>query len=545
VVLLKPKHNTPIFTHQTRVSGDSETLAVLDNYASLYGKTERSLFAALQKAGVDLNDLKRQFLPKFGITSRQFNALRIGLQGKIDSIKARRPDLIINLQTKIKSAEKLAAKLSLYMHQAQKLHQKKRRLENLKTKLVEMQKDEASGIVHLCFGSKKLFNAQFNLEENSYKTHDDWLSDWQAARNSQFFVLGSCDETAGNQSCQASVQQDGSLTLHLRVPNALAGESKAKHLALTGIRFAHGHDNIIKALQRSHKTQTTNKAGKQIAKLTGSALSYRFLKDDAGWRVFVSCQSPDVKLVSNRLRGAIGIDVNADHLAISETDRFGNLIESRRIDIHTVGKSTNQAKAIIEAAAGSVAKQAHSSGKPVAVERLDFAKKKAELERGNPHYARMLSSFACDKVISSIKSACFKQGIEVIEANPAYTSVIGAVNFAKQKGISTHMGAALAVARRSSGLSERVLARDGVTPTRNGGHVTFCLPVRNRQKHVWSQWAKVRVSLKAALAAHYRSGASKEAPAPLPKAMQALGAFRSFTVEFREANRQQHRLAGV
>jgi hypothetical protein len=157
----------------------------------------------------------------------------------------------------------------------------------------------------------------------------------------------------------------------------------------------------------------------------------------------------------------------------------------------------------------------------------------------------MLSSFACNKIISSLKSACFKVGVELIEVNPAYTSVIGAINYAQSKGISTHMGAALAVARRSLGLSERVLARAGVTPTRTGGHVTFCLPVRNRQKHVWSQWAKARTSLKAALAAHYRSGALKKVPAPLTPEERALGAFRSFMVKPHGANRQQNCSAGV
>jgi IS605 OrfB family transposase len=311
----------------------------------------------------------------------------------------------------------------------------------------------------------------------------------------------------------------------------LAGPSQPKIITLTGIRFAYGHDKIVQALKSSHKIQTINKAGQKIIKLTGTALSYRFLKDAKGWRVFVSCRAPLVASVSSRLLGAIGIDINTDHLAVSETDRFGNLINSRRIDLHLAGKSTDQVKAMIEGAAVDVAAQACKTGKPVAVEHLDFSRKKAELEAMRAGYSRMLSSFACNKTISSIKSACFKAGVEVIDVNPAYTSVIGSVSFAQQKGISTHMGAALAVAQRSLGLSERVLARDGATPTRNGGHVTFCLPVRNRQKHVWSQWAKVRISLKAALAAHYRSGASKENPAPLPKAMQALGAYRSSMVE--------------
>jgi hypothetical protein len=84
--MLQTKQNTsPIFTYQTRLALDAEQAAALDAYAALYGRVERSLFAAFQ-AGGKLNDLKRQFLPKFGITARQFNAIRVGLEGKIDSI---------------------------------------------------------------------------------------------------------------------------------------------------------------------------------------------------------------------------------------------------------------------------------------------------------------------------------------------------------------------------------------------------------------------------------------------------------------------------
>ena len=42
----------------------------------------------------------------------QFNAIRIGLEGKIDSIKQRRPDLIVEAQAKIKKAAKVIAKLT-------------------------------------------------------------------------------------------------------------------------------------------------------------------------------------------------------------------------------------------------------------------------------------------------------------------------------------------------------------------------------------------------------------------------------------------------
>src|SRR5439155_24821640 len=95
-----------VFTEQTHPALADGQAAVLDAYAELSGCSSRILFAALQ-AGRKLNDLKRDFLLRFGITARQFNAVRIGLDGKIDSIKQRRPVLFVEIETKIKKADKV------------------------------------------------------------------------------------------------------------------------------------------------------------------------------------------------------------------------------------------------------------------------------------------------------------------------------------------------------------------------------------------------------------------------------------------------------
>jgi IS605 OrfB family transposase len=537
----------PIFTYQTRLDLDAEQAVALDAYAALYPKAERSLFAAIG-AGKSVNDVKREFLQKFGITAHQFNAVRVGLEGKIDSIKARRPELIAQLQGRIKKAQKVVAALSLRPAQAAKLHQKKRRLHILQTKLGAMQADHKAGKVRLCLGSKKLFNAQFDLQANGYADHAAWKADWHNSRCDQFFVLGSQDETAGNQSCQAELQQDGlqdgSLMLDLRMPNACESEH-GKCLVLSGVKFAYGHDKIIAALASSQRVASTTKAGKPIVKRIGSALSYRFVRDVKGWRVFVSCEAQPIEQSTNTKLGAIGVDIDADHLAVSETDRFGNLVQSLCIDLHTYGKTTDQAKALIGDAGVRIADLAKASGKPIVIEKLDFSKKKAELEATHQPLASMLSSFACNKVISSIKAAAFRRGVEVMEVNPAYTSVIGAVNHAQRNGISVHMGAALAIARRGLGLSEKPPKRGAIVPARNGGHVTFCAPARMRMKHVWSHWGKIRTTLKAAHVAHGRSGVPKGLPAPLSPEMRTLGAIRPFTAKSRDANRQQHCLAGV
>jgi IS605 OrfB family transposase len=220
-------------------------------------------------------------------------------------------------------------------------------------------------------------------------------------------------------------------------------------------------------------------------------------------------------------------------------------VGTRRIDLHTYGKSSDLAKALIGDAAVSIVEQARQAGKPLVIEKLNFQKKKAELETLNRKQARMLSSFSCNTVASHIKAAAFKAGVEVIDVNPAYTSVIGAVNHAQRNGISVHQGAALAIARRGLGLCERATVPVGLVPTANGGHVTFELPVRNRLKHVWTFWSKVRTNLKAAHVAHYRCADHQKQPPPLTPATRALGAIWSSTARSRGANRQQNCSADV
>ncbi|HYA31787.1 MAG TPA: hypothetical protein VED67_03435 [Thermodesulfovibrionales bacterium] len=179
-------------TDQTRPKLTEGQSGFLDAYASLYSRVERTLFARIQ-AGEDLKTLKRDFQKRFGITARQFNAAHAELGGKISSIKGRQPDRIDDLKGRIKRARQVLKRIT----EPEVLHHKKRRLAILEQKLTQLQQDKNKGIISICFGSKKLFRAQFHLKENGYDSHEQWLSNWQAARNSQYFVLGSKDEAAG------------------------------------------------------------------------------------------------------------------------------------------------------------------------------------------------------------------------------------------------------------------------------------------------------------------------------------------------------------
>ena len=216
-------------------------------------------------------------------------------------------------------------------------------------------------------------------------------------------------------------------------------------------------------------------------------------------------------------------------------------MNTRRIDAVTYGKTTNQASAIYGDVAVEIAKWALAAEKPVVIEILDFAKKKSQLETVDRKRSRMLSALGYAKAASMLRSACFRLGVQVIEVNPAYTSVIGAINFAQRLGISVHQGAAFAIARRGLSLTEKPVRRIGLVPTRSGVHVAFDLPVRNRSKHVWTFWSGTKRKLTTALAEHYRCAGKKPKP-PSPLSSQVLSSNRFSRARFPSVS-QQHRAA--
>jgi IS605 OrfB family transposase len=263
--------------------------------------------------------------------------------------------------------------------------------------------------------------------------------------------------------------------------------------------------------------------GEKAARATrlGQAVSYRFKRDTKGWRVFVSTETMNVPEVTDRRRGAVGVDLNADHLAVAETDASGNYLHAFRVPLVTYGKSRHQAEALIGDAVARVVDYARRAGKPIVIEALDFRKKKAALEGESRKYSRMLSSFSYGKIQACFLSRGYRQGVRIRQVNPAYSSVIGRVKFMERYGLSVHQAAALVLARRLLGCSERI-PRRWVAPTGDGGHVAFRVPVRKRVKHVWSYWGEVSGQLRPALAAHHRLGRCRDGPNPTRAFLRAL-----------------------
>lgn len=485
--MLQTSSDYQTFTYQTRPILNGEELPILTAYASLMSLIERKLFALLV-SGHSATQLKSEFLRRFDITARQFNAIRVQLEGKIASVKEVRENRIETLKGQIKSIESSLKKMRQKQDKAFVIHQKTRRVAILKTRLARLEQDKAEGRIRLCFGSRKKFHAQHDLAANGYASHQEWKDDWTKTRSSSFFLIGSKDETSGNQSCVASLAEDESITLRLRLPNALS--QYGKYLVLPNIVFPYGHDVITSALRKNLQGENP------------VAISYRFILDEKGYRVFVSLPVQKPQRVSQQNVGVIGLDINADHLALVETDRFLNPIRKETVPLCTYGASKNQTKARIGDAVKKVIQLCQQAKKPLVIEKLSFGKKKCTLRESGARYARMLSSFVYSSITAHVKSRAFRCGICVHEVNPAYTSLIGRVKFMKRYGLSVHHSAALCIARRCLGGSERLPRHETKVYDGKGGHVTLSVPVRNRNEHVWTSWRAVRKELLAAHVAH-------------------------------------------
>ena len=477
--------------------------AALSAYAALYGKVQHKLFAVVA-AGRSAVSKKSEYIDKHGIPARMFNAVRVSLEGKVSAVRESQLLQLDSLRRRVSRQGKQVDKAEKEC-QWRQVHGKRRRLANLKFRLAGLEADIAAGRVRLCFGSKKLWRKQHHLEQNGYASHEEWQQDWRDVRSNEFFVLGSRDETAGCQLCVAAINDDGTLTLRLRMPDGLA-ESHGKYLVVPNVRFASGHDVVLAALgSNTEYAVYRRKHGEQEARATrfGQAISYRFKRDAKGWRVFATTELPEVEITTDRRRGAIGVDLNADHLAVAETDASGNYVKAWRVPLVTYGKSNHQAEALIGDAVSGVVGYARGVGKPLVIERLDFRQKKAVLEGESRKYARMLSSFSYGKVKAYFLSRGYREGVEIVAVNPAYSSVVGRVKFMERYGLTVHQAAALVLARRYLGCSERI-PRRWVCPIGNGVQVAFTVPVRRRVKHVWTYWGAIAGQLRLALAAQHR-----------------------------------------
>ena len=170
----------------------------------------------------------------------------------------------------------------------------------------------------------------------------------------------------------------------------------------------------------------------------------------------VSFELPTPEVKYTKENGVIAIDTNASpiHLAIAEVSKTGELLSYQTINLHyLLGLSQNSKDHQEWILAHKIVDLAIRKGKAIAIENLKKLKKGMRGD-GRSKLRKILHQWNAKKFMQKLKRVAMIKGMEVIEVNPAYTSVIGMLKYAPQLNIDKDIAGAYVIGRRALGFIE-------------------------------------------------------------------------------------------
>ncbi len=170
------------------------------------------------------------------------------------------------------------------------------------------------------------------------------------------------------------------------------------------------------------------------------------------FKIKISYEIFPPKIISFISNGVIGIDINSDGIAVSNINYDGNLlkhfyIKKQRLLYASKNKKEND----INILAKEIVQYAINVKKPIVLENLFFKYQKSKNKKLN----RVKNNFCYRKIINAIKNRSNKFGIEIIEVNPAFTSILGQLKYKDMYSLNRHSAASLVIARRGLGIKEK------------------------------------------------------------------------------------------
>ena len=500
------KPNALTLTYQERLELTPEEINFLTELMATYQLHKRCLWQGLygrppELRPIDLNAYKREFCERHAISSTAYNSLKnevdglfkaqcellgtrqVELKAKVHSVRAwidRQKEVvarslanILKLESEHQTKERLKIEATRFKisHKSRKLAETQRKLEAVEVALALGKSWQPA----VAFGSKKLLRSQHELEGNGYKDHAAWKEDFDFSRSSSVFFLGDQGEKSRNREVkgiETLLQNPNSDLVNLRlvIPEHLrAAHDHKATFVLSPVKLSpRTLAAVMEALQAQYH-KVVRKNGLTIVKDMQLPVSYRLLRRKRvktlkdGTKVTtvvfylqIILQKLAESYVSTPEAGAIGVDQNLDHIAVGVVDRFGNPSASFTIPFRPYENSALQNKALIGAITADIVDLAEALQVPVIAEKLNFKRKMATLKESyGPAVNHRFSAFSYNAVDTALRSRCFKQKIQFIPVEPAYSSMIGAMNYLSMKDcISSHEAACFTLARRCLNYSD-------------------------------------------------------------------------------------------
>jgi hypothetical protein len=332
---------------------------------------------------------------------------------------------------------------------------KQRRLQHLQAELAEVEARLAVGRVSVCRGGRRLAKQRHTLGQAKL-TEAQWHTRWRAER---LFLTadGDGEYPLGNGTIVVHPDQQW---LELRLPTPLA------HLA----NRPHGRYRLSCPVAFTHRPQ------EWAVQATTGPVRYDITFDPAKdrWYLHASWRLPKLTppdLEELRRHPALGVDLNADHLACWVLDPSGNPVGTpHTIPLDLDGQTATCRDGRLRAAIAAVVRLATAKGcRSLIVENLDFADARQTgretLGRGRrgKRFRRTVSGIPTRTFRDLLAGMATNHSLWVIAVDPGWTSVWGwrywqvPLNQATKKSVtvSGHLAAAVVIGRRGLGLGAR------------------------------------------------------------------------------------------
>ena len=444
----------------------------LSDWGDKYQSIMRTALNGLQN-GQSEDDIEKTFQRKFDIDWAWADSVASNASGTFDQLKTARDLRIKALNDDLTAGWKsVAATIELMEQQlanpsrknmkgfARRLMGLESKVSRLERKQVEKQELELAKRLHICFGSSKLFNAQYHLEENGYSSHAQWRVDWEKKRGGNFYSVGKGSVSGNNPVAKIFYINNDIFNVIFTVPRFLRekyGDTVSLQFEVSGQRkhnllyaLESGKPVTVQCFRREHKNDPP---GQPVCR-KGNRSRQRVDQ----WYIHLTTYVQDVPTISNINNGCIGIDLNAETIDVIYIKRDGNPERCRNaISFAIPTGTTGQKEAKLRDIVCEIVKLAEIYQCPIACENLDFSTKKNQLRHsGSKEYNRMLSAFIYDKFRSFLVVRAEKYGILILFKSPFMTSVIGMVKYMQKYALNSGSSAAMVIARRAMGFREYI-----------------------------------------------------------------------------------------
>ena len=454
------------FTVATRLQKDSNLVKYAEQSITEYNKIYRYAWQLYTKSNLTRSELRNHLVAKFGILGRTANSIAFDIDGRLKSYKELKKTELSQLKIKIQKKEEKVQVLigwltiskplietnktddkflSKYRSRKQSLYYQKNKLNKMKQTKANLKYELTNNVYKLGFGSKHIFDNQYRLEKNGFKTHTAWYNDYIKQRDKNIFYLGSNNETQGNQLFQMSYNRNTN-DFTIKIRKDFGYDEDNKYLEDT-IDFKYQKD-LLKQICLAYQNKTSS-----------TALSYRIHRIGNKWYLQVLFTIEYENYETTNQFGTIGLDYNDGFIELSETDEHGNLISQKHYDLNYHGTG-NKAKTEIEQTISNIVNYAKSKGKDISIENLNFKRTKATQSKSKgkfgKQYNSMLHKFDYNRYKDTLNNCCHRRKVNLIMINPKNTSKIGKQKYSNRMKLTTHQAASFVIARKGQGFVDKL-----------------------------------------------------------------------------------------